>query len=221
MKMLTKIVTQRLQDIDRRPAEAERIGQLGKGFLSDILADRKDGIQSRNLAKLAKALDWSVDQLQRALMQGGPARPANQTTSLNIMDLPADVPVLGTAAASVAGAFILDQSAIEYVRRPPGVATARNIYALYVQGESMLPRHRPGDLIFVSPDRPATRGDDVIIQTRNHDQSPIESWLKTFSRRNDEYLFAEQLNPSAEIKFATRQIIGVHRVLTMRELFGV
>lgn len=218
MKTLTKIVANRLQELDRKPAEAERIGGLRKSFVNDILADRKDSVQARNLAGLARALDWTEEQLQSALLQS--SSPATLAV-LNVTDLPADVPVMGVAAASVAGAFIMESDPVERVRRPPGVATARNIYALYVQGESMSPRYRAGDLIFVSPDRPPRGGDDVIIQTRSHDQAPVESWLKTYIKSTEAEVVAIQLNPSAEIKFRAANVIAMHRVLSMRELFSV
>lgn len=178
-----------------------------------------------NAEGLARVLGWQVSDLIKAAETGRePAMIGGSAVSAPIKNfdpsgLPADVPVLGTAAGSVVGAFVID-GPIDWVKRPPALANAKNLYALYVAGESMVPRFSPGDLIFVSPDRPANSGDVVVIQTRTHESAPIQSWIKILIQRREGEVVAQQINPSAEIRFRADQVVGVHRVLTMREMFG-
>lgn len=234
MITLQSIVTNRLEELGRGPGTAERIGGLGKNYISDIVRGEKEDVRASYLPRLALALDWSVEDLRARLATiepragSGPmpaAAAASAVTPLVEVDprrlegLPVDVPVVGVAAASVAGAFIVD-GVIDRVRRPPGLLHAKNVYALYVRGESMIPRFRPGELIFVSPDRPPGSGDDVVIQTRNHSGAGLESWLKEYVRSEGARVYTRQLNPASTIEFAAEQVVGIHRVLTMRELFG-
>lgn len=150
-----------------------------------------------------------------------PAKPraAQMMRTIDPSDASRPVPVLGTAAASVAGGFALD-GVVEWVRRPPGLIGAPNAYALWVAGDSMSPRHRPGDLVFVSPDRPPRLGDDVVVQTRDHAGAPTIAWLKTLARTSGETLAFQQLHPEATIDWSREVVVAVHRVLTMREIVG-
>jgi hypothetical protein len=74
-KSLKEIVSDRLAELGRNKFEAERIGGLKKGFVNDILIDRKTSIQGANFAKLAKALDWTPEQLTES--QFGETRRRN------------------------------------------------------------------------------------------------------------------------------------------------
>lgn len=222
---LQTVVVARLAQLRRGPGVAERIGGLGKNYVSDIVRGGKVDVRTAYLPRLAKALDWSVDELRMHLESKEDHRKTGDGDGLveidrkRLEDLPVDIPVVGVAAASIAGAFVVDGE-IDRVRRPPGLAHAKNVYALYVRGESMSPRYRPGDLIFISPDRPPGNGDDVVIQTRNHPGAGIESWLKEYVRSDGTKVVARQLNPASTIEFSSDQVVDIHRVLTMRELFG-
>lgn len=236
MTKLAEIVSHRLAQIGRGPTQAEGVGKLGKNFITDIVSGKKTDIRSKSIPALAKALDWSTADLLIAMQKAG-LRFGEMTVEdveagieirqyePKVVELPQRhipglaVPVYGVAAASVVGSFEISEQ-IDMVRRPPGLPNATNLYALYVHGESMSPRYRSGDLIFVLPTRPARAGDDVIIQTRMHDGAPTQSWLKELDQITDEVVVAKQLNPSSKIDFKRSTVVGVHRVLTMRELFG-
>jgi len=134
--------------------------------------------------------------------------------------MPRDVPVYGTAAGSIVGAFEMD-GIVDYVRRPPAVMAAPDVYALYITGESMAPAYRPGDLVFVHPGRPVRVGDIVIVQTRDFDSAPIQSYIKELVRRTEGSLRLHQYNPVATIDLSRETVVAVHRVLSLAELFGV
>lgn len=134
--------------------------------------------------------------------------------------MPRDVPVYGTAAGSLVGAFQFE-GVVEYVRRPPALMGVPVAYALYVTGSSMSPEHNPGDLRFIHPGRPPRVGDTVIVQTRNHEADGIASYIKTLVRMNDQRLVLQQRNPEATMEIDRRTVVAVHRVLTVNELFGV
>lgn len=132
-----------------------------------------------------------------------------------------DVPVLGTAEGGEDGEFEVENSPIDHALRPPALIGAKDVYALYVVGNSMEPAHRPGDLIFVHPGRPALVGDDVIIQIRESDSSPMRALLKRLVRRNSTKLFLEQYNPPKLRELDMNIVVAVHRVLRNKELYGL
>lgn len=72
-KKLGEIVRARLSELNRNPTEADEKGGLKQGFVNDLLIGRKSGVHVDNLAKLAKALDWSEDDLRRVSRGEAPA----------------------------------------------------------------------------------------------------------------------------------------------------
>lgn len=136
---------------------------------------------------------------------------------------PRDVPVHGTAAGAVTGAMQIEaDSTVDYVLRPPGIAGARDVYGLYVVGDSMEPRYFEGDLVYVHPGRPVRVGDFVVVQTQAHDHDPPQSYIKRLTRRTAENVILEQFNPAETfITIPARFVIKMHRVLTTNDLMGV
>ena len=133
-----------------------------------------------------------------------------------------DVPVYGTAAGAVEGAFQMnnDGSPIDTVRRPDSLIGAKNVYALYVQSDSMIPQYKPGDLIYVHPDRPALVGDSVVVLVRYADVEDIQVFLKCLVRRTDKKLVLEQHNPKGNIEIDMKYVQAIQRVMTTNELLG-
>ncbi len=107
------------------------------------------------------------------------------------------------------------------MRRPPGIGEARDIYALYVVGNSMSPRFEEGELVYVSERRPARIGDYVVVQTMDADDGTVYAYCKRLLRKTDHTLLLEQLNPGAEIVLPMETVRAVHRILTLNKLFGI
>lgn len=149
-------------------------------------------------------------------------RPAAVTLPA-IGNLPRDVPVLGTVAGSdyERGAFQLSSDAVDYVRRPPGIAANKQAYALYVEGESMVPKFDPGDLIYVNPLRPVRPGDYVVIQELVGDDDTVRGFVKLYVKRAGDWHVVRQYNPAGELRFPVRdEAVKVHLVLSMSDLLG-
>lgn len=208
-----------------REASLRASGRRNPDLIRSLKSGRNHAPRGASLVELARVLEVTPEWLIGAEGGSDEPPPRRSTTSepvavdFDSSTLPVDIPVLGVAAGGAEGAFVIDGE-IDRVRRPPALRLAKNVYALYVRGVSMEPRFRAGDLLFVSPDRPAASGDDVIIQTRNHDGAPTESWLKTLDHFGSEEIVVRQLNPEKILRFESAKVIAVHRVLTLRELFG-
>lgn len=153
----------------------------------------------------------------------GDVRPANAPPLPARYELPNDVPVMGTAAGSLLrGAFQFEGGVVDYVRRPPGLINARDIYALYVEGASMEPQFNPGDLVYVNPHKPARFGDAVIVQMKHGEHEPEEATIGVFKERNAETIVVLKHNPPKTLITLRRdRILAIHKVLTVNELFGL
>lgn len=140
-------------------------------------------------------------------------------------EMPRDVPVLGTAmGANGEGAFELNQTGgvVDMVLRGPGIANSRKVFAIYVEGDSMSPRHEPGELRYCDPSRPPRIGDDVVIvMAAKEAGKPPQSYLKRLVRRTASEIVTLQFNPEKEVRFPTDQVQQVIRVLTTNEVMGV
>jgi phage repressor protein C with HTH and peptisase S24 domain len=189
----------------------------------------KQRLTESNVAAIARILGCGPGDLYSAPPAETTPIPPQSASSVRPADvvLPAraamerNVPVYGTAAGSLVGAFQITSETIDYVRRPPTLVGSKNAYAIYVVGDSMSPQHKNGELRFVHPDRPVRIGDTVIIQVRNGEHEPAQAFIKNLIRRTADRVVAEQLNPPAEIEFKQQFVVAVHKVLGMNELFEV
>ena len=224
---LLERIDQRLKALNmtRRAAEIKAFGK------PDAIRNwsRKDkNVLPRmdTLAVLAPVLETTAAWLMYGVdtpTLTGDATPAVQAPPLPARNtMPLDVPVMGTAAGSLArGAFQLEGGVVDYVRRPPALIGARDIYALYVEGSSMEPQYFPGDLIYVNPHKPPRIGDIVVVQCRNGEHTPEEASLGIYRKRTERAITIGKRNPVAEIDLSRDHVKEIHRVLTTNELFGV
>lgn len=136
--------------------------------------------------------------------------------------MPRDVPIYGVAAANEEdGAFNMEAEIVDYGRRPPAMATARDLYGLFVASDSMEPVYRRGDLIYVRRRLPPRPGDDVIVQIApERDGEQPACFVKRLKRRTADRIIVEQFNPPKDIQFPVNKVIAVHRVLTLGEVLG-
>ncbi len=129
---------------------------------------------------------------------------------------------MGTAAGShLRGAFQIETAVIDYVRRPPSLATARDIYALYVEGTSMEPQFNPGDLVYIHPHKPPRLGDAIVVQARNAEHDPVEATIGIFRKRTESAVVIGKHNPKADVELPRPFVVAIHKVLTANEIYGV
>ena len=130
-----------------------------------------------------------------------------------------DIPVRGVGAANRQGEFQLVEGPIDHAPRPAGIPAAKDVYALYVVGDSMFPRYKPGTRIYVSPHRLPLIGDDVVIQIHEEDGS-VRAMVKTLVRQTSTKYVLEQYNPKGTMEIAKAHNVFVHRVFETNELQG-
>lgn len=211
-------IERRLAELGLTPEAASKKAGLSRDYLRKVLARQA---MPRHVRELATALEVTPTWLLAVDEASAAAGPRQFTVSAErLPDAAADVPVWGTAAGShTEGAFQLRAGdAIDYVPRLPGIANARNVYAIYIENDSMWPEHNPGDLRYINPDRPPRPGDSVVVQMQDPD-GDVTATIGHFIRRTRLGVTIGKLNPRVEIELdAVRE---VHKVLTVNELAGV
>lgn len=233
--MIYDDLLRRIDDRLKALGLSERAACLKAELKVDAIRNIRRGRAPRaeTLTALARALD-----LPPTALLDGPATPApapmppapdlDDGFEPAIIDLPApaamplNVPVYGVCEGGSDGAFEMNGSVIDFVRRPPGILHAKNVYAVYVVGTSMEPRFEPGDLLYVSPNKPAQPGCDVVIQMVGEtEDSPRRCYVKRLVRRSPSAVRVRQYNPDKEYELNGREVLAIHRVLTAAELLGI
>lgn len=218
----------RLKEIIQAQGLTEEAASLKSGLDRSYfrkLFERGDASpRGKTLQKIADGLGVDVAEILTTgtvpVPATGEVRPANVPLPARL-DMPDDVPVRGTAAGShLKGAFQFTSDAIDYVRRPPALMGARDIYALYVEGSSMEPQYFPGDLVYVHPHRPPRVGDVIVVQAAVDDVN-VEATLGVYMKRTEQFLVIQKRNPEATVQLKRERVKAIHKVLTVNELFGV
>lgn len=220
----------RLRELDLTPSGASEKAGLSRETLPKLLKNPEAMPGARTLSKLAVVLGVSEQWLltgagDPTALQSPQREEQASKVAMPLPDrasMPNDIEVLGTAAGSLlSGAFQIE-GVIDYVRRPPALAGARDIYALYIEGSSMEPRYFPGDLVYVNPHKPPRIGDVVIVQEVNGGPNAITASIGVLHKRgNGAVVLAKHNPPDSQITIAGDRVAAIHRVLTTNELFGV
>ncbi|MBB2819043.1 UNVERIFIED_ORG: phage repressor protein C with HTH and peptisase S24 domain [Rhizobium esperanzae] len=124
------------------------------------------------------------------------------------------LPVLGEAVGGSDGEYTFNGQVLDYVACPPSLANVLNAYAVWIDGESMYPRFRAGELAYVHPGLPARRGDDVIVQIRPREEDmPPRGFVKEMIGWASDQLVLHQFNPESQLKFPREIVVSVHPIV--------
>lgn len=138
-----------------------------------------------------------------------------------IDSMPRDLPVFGTAVGGNEGDFLLNGTTVDYVRRPPALASIKDAFAVFLQGDSMAPRFERGELLYIHPGRPATPGRYVLVEMHGEHGEPGASYVKRLLKRNAAVVVLEQFNPPETIELPAKEVRAVYPILNNAELMGL
>jgi phage repressor protein C with HTH and peptisase S24 domain len=133
---------------------------------------------------------------------------------------PMDVELMGITVGGDDGDFSFNGEVAGLVRRPPGIAHLRNVFALHILSDSMVPRYDPGELIYVGGREPVP-GDHVVIEMFPPEGAKVgKSFVKKLLRRTEKEIIVSQYNPAKEFSYDRYAVKRVWRVIPTRELLG-
>jgi phage repressor protein C with HTH and peptisase S24 domain len=145
---------------------------------------------TESIAKVLDATGSSVDQFMSFL----PPPRRDQLPDGQFPPQAGTIPLLGFAQAGAGGFF--DDGGFpagqgwDVVEFPVDPARKAGVYALEVQGESMMPLYRDGDVLIVEPGAQVRRGDRVVLKTREG-----EVMAKVLARQSARTVEVMSLNP--------------------------
>jgi phage repressor protein C with HTH and peptisase S24 domain len=175
----------------------------------DALAARR-GLTASGLARAAGLDPTTFNRSKRAGADGKPRWPSTESLAKALEAAGAGfdefagllmgrtseagraIPIVGLARAGAHGFFDdagFPVSAEETVHFP-GLGEER-VYALEINGDSMQPVYRAGDVVVVQPGAPVRRGDRIVLRTIEG-----EVMAKQLGRRNDQIVELISLNPA-------------------------
>lgn len=146
---------------------------------------------TESIAKVLDATGASMEQFLTFM------RPTGSVSSLPDGAFPpqgSSIPLLGFAQAGAGGFF--DDGGFpagqgwDVVEFPAAPSQKAGVYALEVQGESMMPLYRDGDVLIVEPGAQVRRNDRVVVKTREG-----EVMAKVLLRQSPRSIELMSLNP--------------------------
>lgn len=126
--------------------------------------------------------------------------------------------VLGMAECGSDGWSLFNGDLIETVPMPANLIGVKDAYGVYIQGESMSPRYRPGEIAHIHPHKPVTIGAYVLVQKKPKAAGePPLAVIKELVRRSGSKITLGQLNPAKTFDLKTDEIVSIHRVVGSQE----
>jgi phage repressor protein C with HTH and peptisase S24 domain len=134
--------------------------------------------------------------------------PATASSPPNLLHPPDRIPIRSGARGGSDQEMFLEDGPIGYTSRPANLGGVRSAYAIYMVGDSMVPRYEPGWLLHINPFKPPTRGRDVVVYKEG--QSVL---IKQFVGWEGDTLVLHQLNPPDTLRIPRDQVRECHLVV--------
>lgn len=140
-------------------------------------------------------------------------------------EMPKDVPVYGTVVGGDGNHLVdfeLNGAVVDYVRRPPRLAARADVFAAYVQGDSMVHWREPGQLVYVESAKPPRVMDYVLVELKPPGgEGTRPAMIKRLLAVTPTKLRLRQYNPARDFDIDRRAVLQLYRVLDWDELLGV
>jgi phage repressor protein C with HTH and peptisase S24 domain len=146
---------------------------------------------TESIAKVLEATGASMEQFLAFMRPAGGLSGAPEG---GFAPPTSSIPLLGFAQAGAGGFF--DDGGFpagqgwDVVEFPAAPAQKAGVYALEVQGDSMMPLYRDGDVLIVEPGAQVRRNDRVVVKTREG-----EVMAKVLLRQSPRSIELMSLNP--------------------------
>ena len=125
----------------------------------------------------------------------------------------AKIPLYGSAEGGIGSDITNMDRAIDHIDRPSFLLSASSAYAVYVVGDSMAPRFRSGEIVYVDPAVPIRRGTDCVVQIA--EDGVLTAIIKEYVSSTETKLTLRQYNPDKEIIIDANNVTNVHLVRGM------
>jgi transcriptional regulator with XRE-family HTH domain len=207
-------------------ALAERVGTTKSQI--DKLEKGERRLTVEWLQRIADALNIPISSFfdETQSLHAAPSLNALHDTTLSAYEAPPGQRETALRAAAEPPAFLVPlpvkghsdpltdtligiETIASHIARPPALAGVSNAYAVYMVGDSMEPRYFSGDLLYIDPSRPLTKGCFVLLTLHNE-----TALVRRLVRRHAaETLLVQQLGQSQEDCVPLTSIRAAHRII--------
>lgn len=201
---------------DRMPRLAEMLGiDLESALKGDlVLLDQPQSVEEPHPA------DAVPERPESNVVIPPDAEPADTSRFKG----PRNVPVYGTGSGGDGkGDFTLNGQIIDHAPRPPGIANRKDVYVVYLVGDSVSPKYEDGDPLYIDPHRRPQPRDYVFVEKRGEiEGEPGPALVKRLVKRSGGKLYLEQhIDPKELAPINEADVVRVHRVIPWPELIGI
>ncbi len=118
------------------------------------------------------------------------------------------LPIRGRAQGGEDGNLMIEENPVDWTFRPADLQGIHGAFAVFVTGNSMIPKYKNQDIAYIHPNKPPRRGRYILIETKSN-----SGFIKQFIRWNKDTLIVQQFNPSKELHFKRSDIQNVMLVI--------
>ncbi len=118
------------------------------------------------------------------------------------------LPVRGRAQGGQDGNFVIEEQPIDWTFRPADLQGVNDAFAVFVSGDSMVPKYKNGDLVYVHPTRSIAKKRYVLVETTEH-----KGFIKQFVSWQEDVLVVQQFNPEQEVRIPKETVLRLMLVI--------
>lgn len=122
------------------------------------------------------------------------------------------IPMYGRAIVGADG-VAMDGRVIGWTFCPPGFEDVDRIYASYINGNTMFPRYKTGEVVWMHPNKPPKGGDDVFLQIQREGEEPPLGIAREFIAWDGDTLSVSQHNPPQNTTFQKNEVLAMHVIV--------
>lgn len=214
--------SQALERVGASQADLARHLRLAPSAVSRMLKGERQ-MKQLETVHIAEFLGLSTEEVLRHAVEatvpprGGemprgrgrpPSTASSSATPAALARGPDQIPIRSGARGGTDQEMFLEDGPIGYTSRPSNLAGVRSAYAIYMVGDSMVPRYEPGWLLHINPFKPPTRGRDVVVYKEGQ-----VVLIKQFIGWEGDALVLGQLNPPDTLRIPRAQVRECHLVV--------
>lgn len=132
------------------------------------------------------------------------------------------VPMSGTSIAGSRGDFQMNNGEIGRVKETPaGLRGKKDVFGVWVDGDSMRPWKKPGQLVLLDPHKRPLVNDHVVVEMKA--VPPDEdrpAFLKLLVGRSGTKIRLRQYNPDKTFEVDAKKVHKLYRVMELEEIIG-
>lgn len=118
------------------------------------------------------------------------------------------LPVRGRAQGGKDGNFVIEEHPIDWTFRPADLQGVDEAFSVYVNGNSMAPKYKNGDLAYIHPAKEPRKGRFVLVETTEH-----KGFIKQLVGWREDHLEVRQFNPEKLIQIEKKNVLRVMLVI--------